>query len=300
MLHCYRATTFAGIKGISWKYSQTQSDDDSVSIVMEFEGTFSRQTVFDIIKKAAEGTDDSAWLQPVGRTKWKINLDALTERFNELPKWDWLYGSIVVEPEVDTMQDSQPLLVPSRYGQTMLPKFKTVFSIYLTEQIVQELRGGEMAVPIEIQKSLEGFREDHPNPLKVAFLMMQFGTTPAHDKIVKYIRNAFSDHGITVLRADDKDYHEGLFQNVQTYMHGCGIGVALFERIVKEDFNPNVSLEIGYMLAMGKPICLLKDRTLKALPTDLVGRLYKEFDVQAPKKTIPQQVTKWLKDRSLT
>ena len=41
----------------------------------------------------------------------------------------------------------------------------------------------------------------------------------------------------------NKEYHEDLFPNVLIYVHGCGMGMAVFERIEAEDFDPNVSLE---------------------------------------------------------
>ena len=40
------------------------------------------------------------------------------------------------------------------------------------------------------------------------------------------------------------------------------------------------------MMAMKRPVCLLKDRTLRALPSDLVGRLYKPFDLQDPNESM--------------
>lgn len=63
--------------------------------------------------------------------------------------------------------------------------------------------------------------------------------------------------------------------------------------------NPNVSLEVGYMQGLRKPVCLLKDKTQKTLNTDLVGRLYKEFDPQDPKATIRPVLSKWLQDKNL-
>ena len=157
----------------------------------------------------------------------------------------------------------------------------------------------EGTTPTEICDSLARFTQHHPDPDRVAFLMMRFGNTKAHRDIVDAVRAALGRHGIVALRADDKDYHDGLLQNVQTYMHDCGFGIAIFERIETESFNPNVSFEVGYMLALGKPVCLLKDRTLTTLQTDLIGRLYKQFDPLAPKDSILPQLTQWLSDRGL-
>jgi hypothetical protein len=161
-------------------------------------------------------------------------------------------------------------------------------------------RRERMSAPAEIAESLAKFRRDHPDPSKVAFVMMRFGNTPAHREITETIRQTLQEVGIKGLRADDKDYNDNLFLNIQTYMHGCDIGVAVFERIEQEDFNPNVSLEVGYMIGLGKPVCLLKDRTLRALQTDLVGRLYRAFDPQRAGTTIGPELKKWLEDRGLS
>ena len=152
--------------------------------------------------------------------------------------------------------------------------------------------------PKELSESLERFYADHPDSSKVAFVMMQFGHTPAHEKIVDGIRAALSVLGVAAVRAYEKEYHNDLFYNILTYMHGCGFGIAVFERLEEDSFNPNVSMEVGYMLALRKPICLLKDKTLKTLPTDFIGKLYRVFDPQEPTSTIPGELSRWLKDNA--
>jgi hypothetical protein len=158
---------------------------------------------------------------------------------------------------------------------------------------------GRIMPPIEIQESLELFRADHPDPRKVAFVMMRFGKTRAHTDILTGIQNTLDPLGIVAVRADEKQYHDDLFPNVLTYVYGCGFGIAIFERIETEEFNPNVALEVGYMFALKKNVCLLKDRTLKTLQADLVGKLYRVFDPLDPINTIPQELSRWLKDKKL-
>jgi hypothetical protein len=123
--------------------------------------------------------------------------------------------------------------------------------------------------PVEIQESLNRFKTEHPNPDRVAFIMMQFGQTRAHTEITEAVRYGLAAHGIEGVRADVKRYHDFLFLNVLTYMHGCGLGMAIYERIETQTYNPNVALEVGYLFAMRKPVCLLKDRTLDTLPQTL-------------------------------
>lgn len=155
------------------------------------------------------------------------------------------------------------------------------------------------SAPSQITDSLGRLRVDHPDERKVAFIMMKFGTTPAHAAILKAIRGVLKERGISGLRADERQYHDDLFPNIMTYMHGCAFGIAVFERLEANDFNPNVSLEVGYMMASRKAVCLLKDRTLRTLHTDLVGKIYRTFDPQTAAETIPEQLRQWMDDRGI-
>lgn len=160
-------------------------------------------------------------------------------------------------------------------------------------------RSVEDQAPPELRTSLDLFRRDHPVSRQVAFLMMRFGKTKAHENIVAGVRSALDPLGITVVRADDKQYHDDLFPNVLTYVYGCSFGIAVFERIETEEFNPNVAMEVGYMFALKKQVCLLKDKTLKTLHADLVGKLYRIFDPFEPVGTIPPELSRWLSDKGL-
>ncbi len=152
-------------------------------------------------------------------------------------------------------------------------------------------------VPLELSQSLSSFRSEYPDPLKVSFLMMRFQDTPAHKGVVAAVRNTLADYGMKALRADDRQYHSDLYWNIMTYIYGCGSGISVFERVEEESFNPNVAFEVGYMLALGKPVCLLKERTLKALHTDLAGKLYRTFDAFDPQNSVPAPLEKWLSDQ---
>ncbi len=149
----------------------------------------------------------------------------------------------------------------------------------------------------EIASGLEKFRVDYPIGSKTAFIIMQFGSTKPHAALVTCIKDTLKKHSIEALRADDKQYMDDLFPNIKTYMHACDFGVAVFDRITEDDFNLNVSLEVGYMLGMGKSVLLLKDKTLKYLQTDLTGKLYKQLDTTDIDNTMPQQIEKWLSDK---
>jgi transcription initiation factor IIE alpha subunit len=205
----------------------------------------------------------------------------------------------VVRDHLDLLAEEDMLVASKTLDGTRQVRLKPRGRLILeTKPVITEPRNSSF--PIEIQESLLRFRVDHPDEAKVAFIMMRFGETGLHEKVLKGIKSALEPHAITGLRADDKQYHDDLFDNILTYIYGCGLGIAVLERIETDDFNPNVSLEIGYMMAIRKPVCLLKDKTLRSLQSDLVGRLYKPFDPQDPIRSIPPVLHKWLADKQLS
>jgi nucleoside 2-deoxyribosyltransferase len=153
--------------------------------------------------------------------------------------------------------------------------------------------------PAAIRQSLARFYRDYPTPNTAVFIMMRFGETPAHEEIVQSIKGSLQPYGFIGVRADEKEYHADLYYNILTYVFGCGFGVAVFERLLGDEFNPNVAFEVGFMTALQKHVCLLKDKTIKALHTDLIGKLYRPFDPQDAGGTVPGQLTRWLRDKGL-
>ena len=109
----------------------------------------------------------------------------------------------------------------------------------------------------EIASGIEKFRRDYASHQKTAFIIMQFGTTKLHSQMVECIKTTLKKHGIIALRADDKQYMDDLFPNIKVYLHACNFGIAIFDRITEDDFNPNVTLEVGYMLGMDKDVLLM-------------------------------------------
>lgn len=152
------------------------------------------------------------------------------------------------------------------------------------------------AAPPELNLSLDRLRKKYPDPARLGFLIMRFGKAEPYGEIVKAIQETAARHGIAVVRADDHEFHADLWGNVRTFLHGCSFGVAIYERIEQDEPNANIGLEVGYLLAMGKPVLLLKERTLRTLQTDLMGRLYRVFDEHNAAGTIPGQLERWLID----
>lgn len=138
----------------------------------------------------------------------------------------------------------------------------------------------------------------YPRPQANVFLMMRFGG-PSERPVLDAVRPALSRYGLSMLRADKRSFADTLWGNVRVHMDASDLGIAIFDRGDVSVFNPNVSLEVGYMLAQGKPVLLLKEKQLSALPTDLIGHLYKEYRAADPHGTVPALVHQWLIDIGL-
>src|SRR5260370_17670206 len=116
---------------------------------------------------------------------------------------------------------------------------------------------------------------------------MRFAAAKPYGRIVRVIKATAEEHGLVVIRADENDFHADLWGNVRTLLHGCGFGIAVYERIETDEANANVGLEVGYLMAMNKPVLLLKDKTLPAIQSDLAGKPYKPFDPHYPDGPTP-------------
>jgi hypothetical protein len=235
------------------------------------------------------------WIRPLKNltNEWVIDLKQMKHTFGVLENTKYLKGKITIEP--DFFQDTT---VNEVSGKETVKSSSVKFSIFPSD-IASNNMVYDIAIESELTDSLLNFKKDYPNSSKCCFLMMKFEDTNVQSKIVRFLKDEFKKKGLHLLRVDDKAYSDDLFLNIKTYMHGCGFGLALFERINSNYFNPNVSLEVGYLMALKKPILFLKDKNLDSLHSDLVGKLYYSFDVQNLKKSLPTLLEKWLREKEI-
>jgi hypothetical protein len=145
-----------------------------------------------------------------------------------------------------------------------------------------------------LEPYLRKFLEDHPEPSRNVFIMMRFSDSPQMREIHEAIVAGLAEHGLNAVRADDRDYTGEVWSNIEVYLTGCQYGIAVFEDIEKRDFNPNVSLELGYLMGRAKRSLLLKEKRLPNMPSDVVHRLYKEFDGFDIANSIKREVGIWI------
>lgn len=153
---------------------------------------------------------------------------------------------------------------------------------------------GDIGHVQHLKPYLRDFLEDHPEPSRNVFIMMRFGASEQMKEIHDAIVSGLADHGMNAVRADDRDYTGELWSNIEVYLTGCHYGIAVFEDIEQRDYNPNVSLELGYLMGRGKRTLLLKEKRLPNMPSDVVHRLYKEFDSYEIEKSVKREVGTWI------
>jgi hypothetical protein len=303
---------------LQWKLWADESEGETSVSIQHFRCTSvnlglpfmpeTREQGLKALREALVGST-TTWITP-GFKDWIVNLNSLKGAFPELDCLDWLKGNVPLEPQFEwgetrtsqgtrafQEQEQRRRAVPDNAPHHSALYESTVSFILVREAVQRSVLVFES--PPEIQPSLLHFAVDYPHPEKVGFIIMRFGGTEAQDRLLGAIKAALRAHGLDGVRADEKQYHDDLFQNVLTFMHGCGFAVAVFEHAEESGFNPNIALEVGYLLAMHKPVCLLKDHRLETLHSDLMGKLYLTFDARAPVRSIRNELTSWLLKKGL-
>lgn len=153
---------------------------------------------------------------------------------------------------------------------------------------------GDLAGVQHLESYMVEFLNDHPDPDTNVFIMMRFIASDQMTEAHSAIKDTLAQRGFHAVRADDRDYTGELWSNIEVYMTCCRYGIAVFEDIEQRDFNPNVSLELGYMLGKHKRCLILKEQRLPNLPADVVHRLYKPFDMFDIRASITREVARWI------
>lgn len=160
---------------------------------------------------------------------------------------------------------------------------------------------GEFFLPPGYQRLADDCRRffaDHPVYSNNVFLMTRFDESKHLKELDQTTRNALRERGLNPVRADDRVYasDRNLWDNVCLYMLCCSKGVAILEDRGRDEFNPNVALEYGFMRALNKPTLLLVDRAFRNLRADVIGTLREEFDLLDIAATVPSAMERWLRD----
>lgn len=141
------------------------------------------------------------------------------------------------------------------------------------------------------------------------FLMTKFPDAPSAsvedeqlDSLTRYIEEALRPYGLVLRRADQRNYASSsqLWDNVRTHMLGCRYGIAILESKYRDEFNPNVALEYGFMQALGRDVVLFIEEEFKHRRADIIGTLGKSFKwsskTEETEASIYRAVESWMID----
>jgi CheY-like chemotaxis protein len=175
----------------------------------------------------------------------------------------------------------------------MIETHVTLFSSNLTN--IEKL-----SVPANIQQELEKFKKEHGGK-KTAFIMTPF--SDSHKDTIEKINEILQTNNIIghIANAPGGENHDNLLPNIQVFLHGCDFGIGIYSNVsdiggVDLKINPNLSLEVGYMLALQKKVGLLKDNSLPRLNSDLDEKLYIPFNIHNP-VDLKEKLEIWLKNK---
>lgn len=118
---------------------------------------------------------------------------------------------------------------------------------------------------------------------KIGFLIRKFEERDDRNRLVNTVRETFRQKGFPIIDADEKTLHPETWGNIREFLDHCSFGVVIIDNLspYTTGFNPNVFLEIGYLLALKKNIFILIQNSLaQTLPTDIKPFIYTSFDSQ--------------------
>jgi hypothetical protein len=150
--------------------------------------------------------------------------------------------------------------------------------------------------PPELIGPLRAFMEAHPFERNV-FGMTRFPKdhldpiSPALEEA----RRVCAGHGLEFHLAADRQIVDDLWANVAAHLWGSQFAVAFYEDRTGTGLNYNLNIEVGSALVLGRRLAVLKDKPVERLPSDLVGHIYKEVDLD-DLTTVATELHKWIRD----
>jgi hypothetical protein len=137
------------------------------------------------------------------------------------------------------------------------------------------------------------FKKFSDNFEKNVFIMIRFRQDSVFRELEDTIRSTLTLYGLTARLAKDVEFSDEIWTNVRAYMENSKYGIAIFEEIDVHDYNPNISMELGYLYALDRKCLLLKDKRMLKLPADISGKQYKDFDTYDIAHSVGLRIKEW-------
>ena len=195
--------------------------------------------------------------------------------------------------------------IPIIFGQNLCEfEYLTTREIQPIIEIVTRLRARVDPSQVGLEKHVANLLETSPFEKNV-FIMTPFKKDARYQLVIKSIQTILANKGFRGWIASERNFAPQLWENVSVFMAGCEFGIAVFtkenlpgsgDESTPDTYNPNVSVEVGYMLALGRRVLLLKEKSLLRLPTDILSFLYEDFNIDDPEKSLDNAIEAWLRN----
>lgn len=131
------------------------------------------------------------------------------------------------------------------------------------------------------------------------FIMTKYpeGNNPkdkALQRVINSVKRGVQEKGLVPRIGSDKAYYEGVWDNVELYLCGCKYAIAIVENKYKDELNPNVAMEWGWMRAMNKKVLYLVENDFDKERADLSGLIKSPFEWDNPEKGINKAIRHFL------
>jgi DeoR/GlpR family transcriptional regulator of sugar metabolism len=147
----------------------------------------------------------------------------------------------------------------------------------------------------------------NPDSSKNCFVMMRYRKNRKLEKVETTVIQALDKYGVEARLAKDRQDKPLLWANVCAFMEHANFGIAIFDNVENYQVgepraNPNICMELGYMLARGADCLILRDTAGRPdvhgkLFTDLDGHIVQDIDTTKPMKDLGAIVSKWVQQR---
>lgn len=113
-------------------------------------------------------------------------------------------------------------------------------------------------------------------------------------EVIRAVQDAVTACQYAPRIASENNYHNSLWDNVELHLLGCSRGIAIVEDKHSSELNPNVAMEWGWMVGMGRRVLYLVEKDFAHARADWGGLIKEGFDWGGDLKDIGQAIHKFL------
>lgn len=138
------------------------------------------------------------------------------------------------------------------------------------------------------KSKIETFVNEYPFD-KSVFIMIRY--RERNKSLLKEIKSVLSEQGMNGILASEHNLTDDLYNPIACLL-SCSKGIAVFDEADDgQKFNPNVAYELGMLHLLGRGCLILKHQSLKTLHTDILMKLYREYETAEAAGT---EVRNWI------